>query len=380
MKIGDLSAVATGGTPATGHPEYYGGDIRWLKSGDVKGLYISEVLNRITDLGLANSNAKVHPIGTVMLAMSGQGKTRGSSAILKVPSACSQSVAAILPSDIVIPEIIHFALAWLYEDIRRITGKYERTGLNLELIQEITIPVPPSNEQKYISEALLHQMSAIEELKITSDHQQDAIMAMPRVLLREVFDSEEARQWPVESLGELVINYDGLRVPVKQKERLDKKGIYPYYGASGIIDHVDGYLFDGDYLLIAEDGANLITRSTPIAFRASGKFWVNNHAHVVQPKDSTLLDYLKHYLASIDLKPYITGAAQPKLNQKDMNRIPVPVPTLNIQERIVASLNSQISIAEKIRQKTEEQREAIDAFPAAVLREVFGESASTESA
>jgi type I restriction enzyme S subunit len=122
VKIGEIAEVSTGGTPDTSHPEYYGDKIRWLKSGDIKGTYIDEVPNRISQLGLDNSNARVHPAGSVMLAMSGQGKTRGTSAILRVPSACSQSVAAILPTEHALPEIIHYALVNRYEDLERLQG------------------------------------------------------------------------------------------------------------------------------------------------------------------------------------------------------------------------------------------------------------------
>ncbi len=87
--------------------------------------------------------------------------------------------------------------------------------------------------------------------------------------------------WTLTPLGEAADNLDGMRVPLKLSDRENRHGVYPYYGASGIIDHIDNHHFDGEYLLVAEDGANLIARSTPIAFLAAGKFWVNNHAHVL---------------------------------------------------------------------------------------------------
>ncbi|WP_141593672.1 restriction endonuclease subunit S [Myxococcus sp. AB056] len=132
--------------------------------------------------------------------------------------------------------------------------------------------------------------------------------------------------WCWASLEQLTINFDGERVPVKRQDRAERTGTFPYYGASGVIDQVDDYLFDGHFLLIAEDGANLLSRSTPIAFEATGKFWVNNHAHVVQvPGELVPLTYLGSYLNGFDLNPFTTGTAQPKLTQKNMNRIPVPL-------------------------------------------------------
>lgn len=116
-------------------------------------------------------------------------------------------------------------------------------------------------------------------------------------------------------------------------------GTIPYYGASGVIDHVKDYIFDGDYLLVSEDGANLTARVTPIAFSVSGKTWVNNHAHVLQFEDYETRRYVEIYLNSIDLTPYITGAAQPKLNQKNLNAIIIPLPEQEKRKKIVAILD-----------------------------------------
>lgn len=112
-------------------------------------------------------------------------------------------------------------------------------------------------------------------------------------------------------------------------------------------------------------------RSTPIAFRASGKFWVNNHAHVVQPKDGVLLDYLIHCFAVMDLQPYITGSAQPKLSQAKLNYIPIPLPPLPEQKRIIGILSDRLSTIDKARAATEAQLKAAKALPAAYLRQVF---------
>ena len=116
-------------------------------------------------------------------------------------------------------------------------------------------------------------------------------------------------------------------------------GTIPYYGASGVIDYVKDYIFDGDYLLVSEDGANLTARVTPIAFSVSGKTWVNNHAHVLQFEDYETRRYVEIYLNSIDLTPYITGAAQPKLNQKNLNAIIIPLPEQEKRKKIVSILD-----------------------------------------
>ncbi|KAA2751563.1 restriction endonuclease subunit S, partial [Alistipes onderdonkii] len=118
------------------------------------------------------------------------------------------------------------------------------------------------------------------------------------------------------------------------------KKVYDYYGASGVIDKVDKYLFDKDLLLIGEDGANLINRSTPIAFIAKGKYWVNNHAHVLDVCGGLNLAYIALFINAISLVNYVTGTAQPKMNQEKMNSILVTVPPISEQARIVNQIES----------------------------------------
>src|SRR5216683_739673 len=120
-------------------------------------------------------------------------------------------------------------------------------------------------------------------------------------------------RWPLKALGELTENFDSAREPVKESER--KPGPYPYYGASGVVDRVDGYLFDGEYLLVAEDGENLRTHQTPIAFLATGKFWVNNHAHIVRANKKAVTRYLMYALRVADIGSFLPGSTMPKLTQ-----------------------------------------------------------------
>ena len=145
-------------------------------------------------------------------------------------------------------------------------------------------------------------------------------------------------EWPLLPLGDLTINHDGKRRPVKESER--KPGPYPYYGASGVVDHVDGYLFDGSYLLIGEDGENMRTRQTPIAFMAQGKFWVNNHAHIVTGNHLADTRFLMYSISNTDVHSYLTGAVMPKLTQGNLNKILLPCPPLDIQLGIVSVLGA----------------------------------------
>lgn len=154
-----------------------------------------------------------------------------------------------------------------------------------------------------------------------------------------------ANEFPLVMLGELVQNHDSRRVPIREADRC--AGPYPYYGASGIVDYVDGYLFDGEYLLIAEDGENLRTLKTPIAFLARGRFWVNNHAHVVSGNRRADTRYLMYALRQVDIRAYLTGSTIPKLTQANLHRIEVPTPPLSQQKaigEILGALDDKIDL------------------------------------
>lgn len=145
----------------------------------------------------------------------------------------------------------------------------------------------------------------------------------------------EPVDWQERPLGELIECFDQLRVPVKESER--RPGRFPYYGASGVVGTIDDYIFDGEHLLIAEDGENLRTRKSPIAFRANGKFWVNNHAHIVRGNEHADTRFLEYALQVADIDAYLTGAVMPKLTQGNMRLIPVAVPPL-AEQRAIASI------------------------------------------
>ena len=160
------------------------------------------------------------------------------------------------------------------------------------------------------------------------------------------FDLPEGWSWA--RFGSYLVNRDSERIPVSVATRNKLEKTYDYYGASGVIDKVDDYLFDKPLLLIGEDGANLVARSTPIAFIARGKYWVNNHAHVLDSNTETQLRYVESCINSINLEPYLTGTAQPKLNQDRMNTILLPVPPLGEQRRIVAALDKYLALVDGI--------------------------------
>ena len=145
--------------------------------------------------------------------------------------------------------------------------------------------------------------------------------------------------WAWCRFGAYTINRDSERRPVSSSARALLPKVYDYYGASGAIDKVDAYIFSERLLLIGEDGANLVTRSKPIAFFADGLYWVNNHAHCIDAIEKSMLDYVCYFINAINLEPYVTGSAQPKMTQDKMNSILIPVPPYAEQLRICEKLH-----------------------------------------
>ena len=177
--------------------------------------------------------------------------------------------------------------------------------------------------------------------------------------------------WTYKKLGEVCEILDSQRKPVTKKDRT--KGIYPYYGASGIQDYVDSYIFDGRFLLVGEDGAKW-GASDKSAFIIEGKSWVNNHAHILKVSDSINDRLIEYYLTYKDLTEYISGAVVPKLTQKSLVAIPIPVPPIGEQERIVAKLDLLSGIIEK----KKEQLKAYDQLAQSIFYSMFGDPITNE--
>ncbi len=243
--------------------------------------------------------------------------------------------ATVQNEEVLLPRFLYFYLKNSSKEIENLCTFDGIPALNKSALEGLLIPIPPLEIQEKIVQILDEMTEYVTELtsELTSRKKQYSFY-------RDKLLSFEAEVYQVEwkRLGEVAENLDNLRKPVAKGER--SSGIYPYYGASGIVDYVDSFIFDGDYLLISEDGANLVVRKTPIAFSISGKTWVNNHAHVLKFDNMINQKFVNYYLNNHDLSPYISGAAQPKLNQQNLNNIRIPYPPLEIQSRIVQVLDN----------------------------------------
>lgn len=181
-------------------------------------------------------------------------------------------------------------------------------------------------------------------------------------------------EWKEYKLGEIAEILDYKRKPLSSMQRSVRKGKIPYYGASGIIDYIDDYIFEGEHVLISEDGENLRSRQTPIAFLADGKFWVNNHAHIIK-SDYIHNRLICYYFSNLDLNPFLTGAVQPKLSQDSLKRIPIFLPQ-SIDDRkqivsVISSLDDKIDLLYR-------ENKTLEAMAETLFRKWFIEEAKED--
>lgn len=388
-----LSNRYAGGTPDKGNDAYWeDGTIPWLNSGAVNDGYITTPSELITPEGFANSSAKWIPKGALVMALAGQGKTKGMVAQLGIATTCNQSMAAIIPARRLDSRYLYWWLTANYQNIRNLAGGEARDGLNLDLLGAIPCPIPPLAEQQTIARFLDAKTVQIDGLVAKKRQLIDKLKEKRQALIARTvtrgLPPEAARtaglepnpemresgvewlgripkRWATKAVRYIFRNRNARRVPLSSEERADLEKLYPYYGASGVIDMVDDYLFDEPLILVAEDGANLLSRSTPLAFLATGKYWVNNHAHILKP----LRGDIRYWVASLetfDFSPLITGAAQPKLTADRLGSIRLPVPPEAEQAAIAdylanktAELDGLIAQANEVIDRVTEYRGAL---------------------
>jgi type I restriction enzyme, S subunit len=248
-----------------------------------------------------------------------------------------------------------------------------RSRMNLTTTSTRHLALPSIEEQRHIADFLDREMARIDGLVAKKERliellQEKRSALISRAVTKGLDPNVPMKDSGVEWLGKIpahwgviplkrvFTNLDHRRIPLSSDERAVMAKEYPYYGASGIIDQVENYLFDEPLILVAEDGANLYSRSTPLAFVATGKYWVNNHAHIIRPHDG-MVNYWVHLLGSIVFDPWITGSAQPKLTSEILGAICLPIAPVSEREAILAFVDSHAARVDALVAKV---RTAID--------------------
>lgn len=258
--------------------------------------------------------------------------------------------------------------------IRTMSGAVGHKRVSKEFIESCQIPLPPLPEQQRIVAILDEAFAGLVIATANAEKNLKNARDLFDSYLNSVFD----QNWQKQALGDICENLDSKRTPVTKRNR--KSGDIPYYGASGAVDYVHDFIFDEDLLLVSEDGANLVMRTYPIAFSIAGKSWVNNHAHVLRFPELASQKLVEFYLNSISLMPYVNGMAQPKLNQKALNLIPVPWPDLPVRRDAVARLEELAARTGALREHYENRAVTLAILKQSILQKAFsGELTSPPS-
>lgn len=307
VTVDEICDLVRGSSPRPkGDPLYYGGKVPRLMISDITrdGMYTTPKTDFLTQEGAKKSRPMKK--GEVIMAVSGN---PGLATILLVDACIHDGFVGFRNlSKNILPEFFYFVLVHQKKinNSQSIGAVFK--NLNTSQIKQFKVPLPSLSIQEEIVTEIEGYQKIIDGAKMVVDNYKPKIEIDP--------------DWEMVDLGSICENLDSKRVPVTKSDR--KEGPYPYYGASGQVDSVNDYIFDEDLLLISEDGANLRARTYPIAFSISGKTWVNNHAHVLRFKKFEHQKYVEYYINSISVEPYVTGAAQPKMNQKSLNSIKIP--------------------------------------------------------
>ena len=324
VKIGNVAEVKAGNSAPQDKSLFEGGTHPFVRTSDVGKIKIGTLTDsndKLNEKGIAKLNP--YKRGTILFPKSGASTFLNHRVKLNIDAYVSSHLATIKSKlEEVTDEYLWYFLQTI--DAAQLVADSSYPSLNIKTIQSIPVPLPPLAEQQRIVAKLDAAFAEIDEASEKIIKARDPIAQLYINFLRnELRDS--SYDWHTEELGNIAENLDSVRVPITKSNRT--QGSIPYYGASGIVDYVDGYLFNEDLLLISEDGANLLMRTYPIAFSVSGKTWVNNHAHVLKFADKEIQYWVEQYLNITNLSEFITGMAQPKLNQKKLNSIPIPIPS-----------------------------------------------------
>lgn len=270
---------------------------------------------------------------------------------------------------VVVQPKIEMNVHWLYYALNAMNlGQYAtgaaQPGLAVSKLETLSIEIPNISEQNKIAQTLCK----VEQLVNFRKQQLAKLDELVKARFVEMFGEPIGNPmgWKRVRFDSISENLDSKRVPVTESDRKD--GVYPYYGASGIVDWINDYIFDEDILLVSEDGANLLMRSTPIAFSVSGKSWVNNHAHVVRFHDFATQKFIEVYFSLIDISEYITGTAQPKLNQAKLNTMLFCWPPLSLQNQFAAFVER----VDQQKQTVQQSLEKLELLKKALMQEYFG--------
>ncbi len=395
-KLGDLCNLMTGGTPSRSHPEYFiNGKIKWLVSGDIHKGEITDCDGRITEEAMANSNTKYLPINSVMIALNGQGKTRGTVAILKTKATCNQSLVSIYPKDlkIILPEYIFCNLHGRYEEIRRITGDddKDRRGLNMPLLRSIEIPLPPLHEQQRIVSILNEVFAGIVKAKANAQHNLKNAKELFESYLQGVFENGN---WEEKEFGEVINtltdyhangSYEILKVNVELSQTED----FAWMVRSTDFENN----FENNFRYTDEKGYNFLSKSKVFGGEIimskignAGNVYlmpkVNRPCSLAMNLFLIRLDekkaipeytfrYLKSKKGEMQIRSRLLGMATKTITKENVRNIIIPFPQIREQKAIVQKLDALSVETKKLEANYQQKINDLEELKKSILQKAF---------
>lgn len=350
-KISDIGTVVGGATPSTKKPENYeNGTISWITPKDLStfsGRYIQHGERNITEAGLRSCSTQLLPKNTVLFSSRAP---IGYVAIAANDVCTNQGFKSVIPNENTNPLFLYYLLKYNKDMIEGMGSGTTFKEVSGNTMKNIIVSVPTDKKvQERISSILGSIDDKIEENeRINNNLEQQA-----KALYKDWFfnfspfstDGNLPDGWRVGTVNDIIQLHDSKRVPLSGAKRDKMAKIYPYYGATSLMDYVDNYLFDGIYLLLGEDGTVVDSLGFPILQYVYGQFWVNNHAHIITGKEGFSVEELYLFFSLTNIKSIVTGAVQQKVSQQNLKKVPAIIPgkeVLSAFDKLIQPIFAQI--------------------------------------
>lgn len=381
-RLGRLATkLVNGGTPPTNVECFWNGRIPWVTGADFTSSGLGEFRRFVSEEAVSKTATNVIEQGQLLIVTrTGVGKL----AIAPCDIAISQDITGFYVDEgQASPAFLYHRMRRGVEDLKKLNQGTSINGIVRTDLINYPVELPPIPQQRRIAEILSTVDETIEQtealiakyqqikaglmhdlftLGVTPDGRLRPTCAQAPHLYKESPLGWIPKEWEVKALNSAVDFWDGQRVPLKEEDRFKMPGNIPYYGASGIIDYIDRWLFDDELILLGEDGENIVSRNLPLAFKVTGKCWVNNHAHVLKPRSGQDIDYWTEYLDWRDYSQMASGSAQPKITQGHLSRLTVSVPQEQEQKLVserLKSLTNRLSFEDIHLQKLRRQKHGL---------------------
>lgn len=330
-KLSQIMDIIGGGTPKTSIAEYWGGEIPWLSVKDFNNdlRYVYESEKHITEKGLNNSSTVLLEEDDTIISARG---TVGELAMIPFPMAFNQSCYGLRAKpDIVDKVYLYYLVKNKVGELKKKTHGTVFDTITRDTFDGLEVDIPELSKQKQIASLLKDIDDKIElNIRINNNLEQQA-----KALYKDWFfdfsplstEGNLPDGWHLGTVGDIIQLHDSKRVPLSGSERDKMEKIYPYYGATSLMDYVDNYLFDGIYLLLGEDGTVVDSLGFPILQYVYGQFWVNNHAHIITGKEGFSVEELYLFFSLTNIKSIVTGAVQQKVSQQNLKKVPAIIPS-----------------------------------------------------